>query len=481
MTDNQRNYDMEHRLKIEIEILGTILAVDHSGGAREIILKHKVSVEDFYSEDHKDLFASILECYKQDAIPTLVAIVQFRPEKYRVNNSKKFTHIMTNILQLAVHTLASLEQHIFMLKQYVLMEFWNRQAHDILYGNWNGRDVLQVGDNVIAEFNSLYKRMTEGVKENNEENYNEELLLKVMNRKEGKRSGVPSTVDVIDDFITSYSPGELYIIAGRPGMGKTTYALITSWEASKLGYPIIFFSLEMPKNQLKSKIISLETGIDYKRIKSGDVTTEELQSIIHYSDFIEKSCFYIEDKVKTIEDISEKLAWYVKEHKVKAAVIDYLQRCKTRAGGKLREIITDISRESKSMAKDNYVPVIALSQLSRKCEERTNKRPILSDLKESGSIEEDADMVGFLYRQAYYDKQLGSPVTVSEEFHTEFIIAKGRDLGTKVIHIIVDAIIMKIYEYSYVSEYSIPAKSNAIPIITIPDKPEIPMQGDLEF
>lgn len=492
MDEIGKNYDINHRDKIEIQILGVLInSSDDEVG--QLVQNHQLKPEDFRIVFHQVAMQCILDCYTRTILPTVVAIMQFRPQQYRVNNSSTFEGHLAFILQHSIASTATLNTDILMLKQYVLMDFWNVQAHDILYGNWNGRDVLQVGDNIVAEYHNMFKRMTEGITTSAEDDYNAEILMKRLRKTEGKRSGVPSTVDCIDDFIGSFSPAELVIIAGRPGMGKTTFALIAAWEASKLGYTIVFFSLEMPKNQLKSKIISLETGIPYKSIKEGNLTDVELREIIKYSDFIDQSPFIIIDKIRTIEDIAEKTAELRRTKNVKMIVIDYLQRCKTRTGGKLREIITDISRECKSIAKDNYIPVIALSQLSRGVESRPGKRPILSDLKESGSIEEDADIVAFLFRQAYYDMQDNKPVPISELFHTEFNIAKGRDIGLKNIHIYLDAINMRIMEYSHIGDYddwkgSIasvnqgPVMIAPVPTITVPleskdNKPD----GDVPF
>jgi len=488
MINEYNNYDIDHRYQVEAQILGTIMNVDRDTEVRSIVEAHNVRVKDFRLEAHKDICSAIFECYKQNAVPTVVAVGQFRPEKYRLNNYKEFEIELAKVLFAGTYSINTLEHDIFILKQYVIMDFWNWNAHDVLYGNWNGRDVLQVSDNIIAEYNSLFERMTINLKRNEtveENDYNAEIRQKVAKQRVGQSVGVSTTVEVIDDFMSGYSPGELIILAGRPGMGKTTFALISAWETSKLGNPVLFFSLEMPKNQLKSKIISLETKIPYKKIKAGMLTDEELQRVEACSKFIDDSLyFFILDKVTTIEEISRKTEEYVRDKGVKAVFIDYIQRCKSEEG-KMdpRILITLISRECKSMAKENYIPVIALSQLNRSVESRHNKRPMLSDLKESGSIEEDADIAVFLYRQAYYDKDLpGATIPYSELFHTEFIFAKGRDLGTTTIHIFLDAIQMTISAYSYTGSYDIipvtapsakvpppPPQSNQISL-NVPDK-----------
>lgn len=445
-----KNYDLDHRYRVEAEICGMIMTSQYHEEVIQTIFDHNLSVKDFHFEIHKSVYEAILTCIERSAHPSLTNVGQFRPQVYRLNNYKEFELVVFEMMRRGMTAPVNLSHAMFILKQYVLMDFWNFNANDLLFGNWNGRDVIQVGENIVNEYKRLMERMTERLKNTDENNYEAEIREKVAKRLRGESIGVPTTVECIDEFITAYSPGELIILAGRPGMGKTTFALISAWNTSKLGNPVIFFSLEMPKNQLKSKIISLETGIDYKRIKAGDITSEELQKITACNNFIDKSTnFFILDKVKTIEEIAQKTEEYVKKKGVKAVFIDYLQRIKTSEVGKIRELITHISRECKSIAKDNYIPVIALSQLSRAVESRHNKRPMLSDLKESGSIEEDADIAAFLFRQAYYDAQKpGASIPYTQLFHTEFIVAKGRDLGTKTIHIFLDAIKMTIDEFS---------------------------------
>jgi len=449
MIDVGKNYDLDHRYRVEAEICGLIMMSEHHAETLNTIFNHNLSVKDFHFPVHKGVYEAILTCIQNHAHPSMTNVGQFRPEVYRLNNYKEFELLTQEMMRRAIVAPKSLDNAMFILKQYVLMDFWNFNAHDVLYGNWNGRDVIQVGDNIAKEYKDMWQRMTERLKSTDENDYANEIKAKVAKHLKGEAIGVTTAVDCIDDFMTGYSPGELIILAGRPGMGKTTFALISAWNSSKRGNVIIFFSLEMPKNQLKSKIISLETGIDYKRIKAGDLTSEELQHVEATNKYIDNSNFIIIDKIKTIEDISDKTEELVKKRGVKAIFIDYIQRAKSRERVPIRELITLISRECKSIAKDNYIPVIALSQLSRNVESRQNKRPMLSDLKESGSIEEDADVAIFLFRQAYYDADRpGVVIPYSQLFNTEFIFAKGRDLGRAVIRIFLDPIKMTAEEFS---------------------------------
>lgn len=454
MNELGKNYDIDFRKKIETQILGSIIALPDAKAIPEIMRVHNLLPKDFYAPIHKEIFRAILECYENNIEPDVVNVTNFRPTEYRENNSKHWEYPIMNILQQSNMSYAMLDTHIMLLKQYVIMDYWNVTSHNLLYGNWNHKDVLQVSDEVITGYNKLFERITIGIRQNNENDYEEEIQMKVDRFTRGKAVGITTSVEVIDEFTGGYSLGELIIIAARPGMGKTTYALISAWNTAQAGNKVVFFSLEMAKNQLISKLASLITKIPYKRIKKGALTSEELAEVLKAHKYIANSTLHIDDEIKTIEDIIEKSAVYVTTLGTRLFFMDYIQRCNSRVKNmEPRILVTVITRELKSIAKGHYVAFVALSQLSRAVEKRENKRPLLSDLKESSSIEEDADIVAFLYREGYYDAQRGMLPGYSELFHVEFIIGKGRDIGTRVIHLFMDPIKMFIATYNSLGNY----------------------------
>lgn len=451
------NYDINFRYRVEQEILGGIMdraTRDVWPECRDMLLKHQLLPQDFRDEDHKSIWLAIQHCMEKDQLPTLMRITSLRPTEYRNNNASQFEFKLVQCINLSLANTRSIYQDILILKQFVLMDFWNEQAHLMLYGNWNNRDVILVGDTVVQKYEKLMNRFTEKIKVSGKNSYEQELAEKMRKRQMNESVAVPFCVHSVDEFFEGGTfAGELVIIAARPGMGKTTLALISAWNSHKKGHKTAFFSLEMPRNQLINKIASLETGIDYKKIKGGRITTEEYARVVDVHRYIEESGFLIFDDVKYVEDISIKSREIAEKYGITKIVIDYIQRCKVKSTKKIREVVIEISREFKSIAKDNYVSVIALSQLSRAVEQRPNKRPLLSDLKESSSIEEDADIVAFLYCQAYYDIQQQLPVSATERFHTEFIVAKGRDLGTIILHLWVDPISMTAVDYRIDGNY----------------------------
>lgn len=454
MKENGVNYDIDFRMTVEKSVLGPIINYSDMDYVQQLVRKHNLLPSDFRAPIHKQIFKAILECYEKNIRPDIVNLGHLRPIEYRENNAKFWEYPLIDITTTAV-TYVEIESKIMILKQFVIMDFWNNHCNKVLYGNWNDKDVIGVSDNIIEGYSKLFDRLTAGIRKEERTilTYEDEIKMKVKRYTAGKSVGIPTGVPAIDEFTTGYCLGELFIIAARPGMGKTTFALISAWNAACNGIKTVFFSLEMPKNQLISKLASLLTKIPYKRIKQGALTNEELKMVLQAHKSIENSNLLIDDKARTIEDISEKSSEYAVTHEARLFFMDYIQRCKSRTKMEIRFLIIEITRELKSIAKDNYVAFVALSQLSRAVERRDNKRPMLSDLKESSSIEEDADLVAFLYCQAYYDAQQGHEPGYSELFHTEFIIGKGRDTGTSIIHLFLEPIKMFVCQYRPMGDY----------------------------
>ena len=253
-----------------------------------------------------------------------------------------------------------------------------------------------------------------------------------MSKKEGL-SGVPSGFKDIDKITSGFHPSDLVILAARPGMGKTAFVLSMAKNvAIDYDIPVAVFSLEMSSVQLIKRLIVSETGIDNDKIKKGKLNDAEWKQLYTKVRDLENAPIYIDDTpALNIFDLRAKCRRLVSQHKVKMIIIDYLQlmTSKDKSTGTREQEISAISRGLKAIAKELEVPVVALSQLSRSVETRGgSKRPLLSDLRESGAIEQDADIVSFIYRPEYYkletwDDEEQSPC----EGQAEFIIAKHRN------------------------------------------------------
>ena len=247
-------------------------------------------------------------------------------------------------------------------------------------------------------------------------------------RNQDTLMGVPTGFTMLDRLLGGLQKSDLLILAGRPGMGKTSFGLsIAQNAARRYGARVAVFSLEMSNEQLVQRLLSMETGIDSHRLRMGAVQEEEWPILLEAANLLASTSIFIDDTpAASVTDIRTKCRRLYAEHGLDMILIDYMQLMTGQGGGNGRnenrqQEISYISRSLKSLARELNVPVIALSQLSRAVEARADKRPMLSDLRESGSIEQDADVVLFIYREDYYiedtDRQNIADVLVAKHRH----------------------------------------------------------------
>jgi replicative DNA helicase len=247
-------------------------------------------------------------------------------------------------------------------------------------------------------------------------------------------TGVTSGFQTIDNETGGWQPSDLVIVAARPGMGKTAWALSGATRAAKQGVRVLVFSLEMSASQLVQRIVSFEARIDNRRLRDGRITESDEKALLAHAEALALLPLYIDDTPAiSVNDLRARARRHAMQHGLDVIYIDYLQLMtanrdeRSRSGNREQEIAS-ISRGLKSIAKELNVPVIALSQLSRNVEGRASKRPQLSDIRESGAIENDADIVGFIFRPEYYDEDDPTLHGVAE-----FDIAKHRNGRTGVL------------------------------------------------
>lgn len=250
-------------------------------------------------------------------------------------------------------------------------------------------------------------------------------------------TGIPSSVSVVNGLMGGYNRTDLIIVAARPGMGKTSFALQEALFAAKNGYSVALFSLEMGDRQLIKKMLSAEADIDLQLIKNGNLSELDWNILNNRIGSMYDLRMVIDDTpALSIHDLRRNCIKIAKNSGLDMVVVDYLQLMrgeKDRNGNREQEI-SSITRGLKALAKELDVPVIALSQLSRECEKRGDKRPLLSDLRESGSIEQDADIVQFIFRPEYYGIQEDEN-GYSTLGRAEFIYAKNRNGSTGFINV----------------------------------------------
>jgi replicative DNA helicase len=412
-----------HSIEAEQCTLGSMLLDEDAIATVFGILK----AYDFYRNEHRDIFNSIEELYTAGKSVDIITL----SETLRKNGNLEKCGGLEYLAKIAeqVPSSASARHYAEIVEEKSILRALIKGSGEILEMGYENQDdarkVLDFAQQNI--FDIAQEKESKGIshiKDVLEENLR--VLTKLY--KEGNRvPGIHSGYSDLDKLTAGFQPSDLILIAARPSMGKSSLALnIAQHVALQEGKAVAIFSLEMSKEQIVNRILSSEMLIENMKLKTGDINADEWQKIAVASAQISEAAIYIDDTSDiTAAEMRAKCRRLKLKKQLDMVMIDYIQLI---AGGKRTESrqqeITEISRNLKILAKDLHIPVIALSQLSRAPEQRANHRPMLSDLRESGAIEQDADMVMFIYRDDYYDKQTDAPNV------TELIIAKNRNGST---------------------------------------------------
>jgi|TARA_B100001059_G_scaffold108774_2_gene108591 replicative DNA helicase len=415
-------------IELEEAILGALL-IDRDALSKVIDI---LSVESFYVDGHQKIFEAITQLFGDSDPIDILTVSQRLKKEGELNNIGGEAKLIG--LSTKVSSSAHIEFHSRIVVQKHIQRELIRISHNMIeqaYDETN--DVLELLD--TAE-QSLFNISQGNLKKNYEGSFElvKQALQKIedISKKEGL-SGVPSGFKGVDRVTAGWQKSDLIIIASRPGMGKTALSLSMARNmAIDHKIPIGVFSLEMSSVQLITRLISSETGIGAEKLRKGNLEPIEWQQLSSKVKKLEDAPIFIDDTPGlSIFDLRAKCRRLVAQHKVQIIVIDYLQLMTagvTKSNGNREQEISTISRSLKSIAKELEIPVVALSQLSRAVETRGgSKRPLLSDLRESGAIEQDADIVSFIYRPEYYQihewDDDGSPC----DGQAELIVAKHRN------------------------------------------------------
>ena len=411
---------LPHSVEAEHAVLGSMLIDPRC--VPEVI--DKLRPEDFYLRQNKEIYETIYTMFNYSLTIDPVTVLENMKQNgcYDENQSRGY------ILQLmdATPTAANVGEYIDIIKDKTLLRRVAEAAGEltamIQEGTATGQDILEAAEQRI--YSIRQGRAARGLTPISQ------ILIDVYDRLEELAAsdqaipGLSTGLRDLDRAISGLNKSDLILLAARPGMGKTSMALNILLDAGKKsGKKVAFFSLEMSREQLALRLISSECFVDNKKLVTGKLADEDWESVAAAADSLNRSAILIDDDSGvTVADI---LAKCRRVEDLGLIVIDYLQLMqsaggKTRGGDNRQQIVSDISRSLKIMAKDLNVPVLCLSQLSRANESRQDKRPMLSDLRESGAIEQDADIVLFLYREGYYNKETDNPNL------SECIIAKNR-------------------------------------------------------
>ena len=380
--------------------------------------------DDFYLEQHKRIFEAMVNISNK-AEP--IDLVTLKSELESIFDNIGGIDYLTQIC-LMVSTTANLKYHVKIVEEKSLLRRLIRSSNEITDLCFNSdKEVALI---MSSAENKLYevlqsKQMSDitPIKEVLAENLSrlEELM-----KKKTKITGVPTGFRDLDLRTTGLQPSDLVLIAARPAMGKTSFALnIAANAAVRHKIPVAIFSLEMSKEQLANRILSSEALISSEKLRTADIDTDDMAKLAGSINTLSKAPIYIDDTAGiTVSEIKAKCRRLKLKNKLGLIVIDYLQLIQGSSREGRQQEVSENSRLLKILAKELNVPVITLSQLSRAPDQRTDHHPMLSDLRESGSIEQDADMVMFLYRDEYYNPETEKKNTV------ECMISKFRNGST---------------------------------------------------
>lgn len=417
-----------HDIEAEQAVIGSMLTDQEAVYAAIERLKP----EDFYRKDNKQIYTAILNIYNKAEPIDIITL------KAELSSMGKLDAVggLEYIVELPekVPTTANVDRYIKIVEEKSLLRNLIRAANEILSSGYAQEDdVENIVDHAEKKiFDVMQKKSQKGyttIKDVLVESFTK--LEELYNQKE-HITGVPTGFAELDKKTAGLHGSELILIAARPAMGKSAFALnIGSYAATRANVPVAIFSLEMSKEQVGNRILCSEALVDSNNVRTGELNDEELGKLAETSGELSQAPIYIDDTPGiSVMEIRAKCRKLKLEKNIGLVIIDYLQLIQGSGKTSSREQeIAEISRSLKILAKEIEVPVIALSQLSRAVEARPDHRPMLSDLRESGSIEQDADIVMFLYRDDYYNED-------SEKKNiAEVIIAKQRAGSTGTVEL----------------------------------------------
>lgn len=416
-------------IEAEQSVLGAML-IDKEAIAKTTEV---LTSDDFYREAHRVIFNAIIELYNKNEAVDMVTLTDVLRRDNKLEDIGGIAYITS--LANAVPTAANVKYHADIVSEKSVLRQLVRVSTEIAAMGYEANDevgvLLDTAESRILEIANRKKK--------SDFTPIEDVLMdsvkgieKLLENK-GGLTGLPSGFADLDKLTSGLHPSDFIILAARPSMGKTALALNivqnVALRAHKRigGSPrtVAFFSLEMSKEQLVSRMLCAEANIDSQRLRIGELGDGDWESLWVACDAMSNAKIYIDDTAGiTAMEMRSRARRLKAEHGLDLIVVDYLQLMqgsgKRNSSGDRQQEVSEISRSLKALARELDVPVIALSQLSRGVEARQVKRPMLSDLRESGSLEQDADIVAFLYREDYYNPD-------TENKHTELIIAKHRN------------------------------------------------------
>ena len=416
---------MPHSVEAEQSVIGSMI-IDREA---IVVASGLLRKEDFYGKQYGVVFEAMTEL-NDEGKPVDLITLQNRLREKDVPPEVSSLEFVRDLIT-AVPTSANVKYYANIVAEKATLRKLIRLNEEIANTCYAGKESLEyiLEDTEKKIFELLQKRNSSDYVPIREVVMNAMNRIEAASRNKGVVTGIPTGFIDLDYRTAGMQPSDLILVAARPSMGKTAFVLnIAQYVAFKQNETVAIFSLEMSKEQLVNRLFSLESKVDSQHIRTGNLTDPEWEKLIESAGIIGKSKLIIDDTPGiSISELRSKCRKYKLEHGLKMIIIDYLQLMSGSGRTDFRQQeISDISRSLKALARELSVPVMALSQLSRAVEQRPDHRPMLSDLRESGAIEQDADVVMFIYRDDYYNKD------TELKGVAEIIIAKQRNgpIGT---------------------------------------------------
>ncbi len=420
-----------HSEEAEKSVLGSMLMDrDAIVEAEDILVK-----EDFYQRQYGILFEAMVELY-QEGKPVDLITLQDKLKEKDVPEALSSLDFFRELVDI-VPTSTNVRQYAQIVHDKATLRALIKVTEDIGNACYLGKEetpaILEKTEKEIFGLLQNRNRMSDFVPIL-------EIVLNSLNaiedaaRTKGRVTGIATGFTELDYKLTGLHPAELILVAARPAMGKTAFVLnIAQYAAFKDNHAVAMFSLEMSKEQLVTRLMASESMVDSQQIRTGDLRDSDWEKLLEGAALIGNSKLIIDDTASSLAEIRSKCRKYKQTYDIDMVVIDYLQLMSgsnTRRNESRQQEISEISRALKVLARELNIPIVALSQLSRAVEARQDHRPMLSDLRESGAIEQDADVVMFLYRDEYYN-----PDTEKKNI-AEVIVAKQRNGATGSIELV---------------------------------------------
>jgi replicative DNA helicase len=425
-------------LEAEMSILGGIL-IDNDAINRVLEV---LNADDFYRESHRKIFQAMMRLSDQREPCDLITMTDTLRKQGELEEVGGAPYLMTLVDY--VPTAANISYYCKIVKEKSI----NRRLISV------ATEIVTLGYDEQSDINDLLDLAQKNIYEISENKLRPQYvpvqtvlkeafnILKSLHDRKEHVTGIPTGYIDLDHMTAGFQPGDLIIIAARPSMGKTTLALNIAEYASadphnKKKVPSVIFSLEMGKEQLVMRFLASIAKVDFGRMRTGHFLDSDWPRLTRAAGILHDSKIFIDDTPAiSVLELRSKARRLKSEHDIGLIIIDYLQLMRGGANPESRQQeISEISRSLKALAKELGVPVIALSQLNRELEKRADKRPMMSDLRESGAIEQDADVITFVYREAVYCEQCrkrDGSCTQNHDRNAELIIGKQRNgaIGT---------------------------------------------------